>query len=125
VKPRIGPLDVLFYLILVAIVFMLVRPGGQGGKAVLAIAGAFAAAVRTAVGAPGTGVTTGATAATTGGTGGGNILAQAAGVSNIQSPLAENYISDTLKGAEIIAGDIKSGLGAAAKKALEQLIGGI
>ena len=48
-----GPLDFLFYIILVAIVFMLVRPGGQGGQAVITVSNTFAKVVAAAEGGPG------------------------------------------------------------------------
>jgi hypothetical protein len=42
--------DVLFYLIIVAIVYMLVRPGGQAGEALIAVTSAFAAVIAAAEG---------------------------------------------------------------------------
>ncbi len=44
--------DILFYLIIVALVMMLVRPGGQAGEALIAITEAFAAVIATAEGTP-------------------------------------------------------------------------
>jgi len=47
----VKPLDILFWVIVLAIVYMLVRPSSKAGQALIAIANAFAAVTATATGA--------------------------------------------------------------------------
>lgn len=49
---KLTPADILFYLILVAIVFMLVRPGGNAAEALIATTTAFAAVLTAGEGQP-------------------------------------------------------------------------
>lgn len=48
---RIGPLDIIFYVVVVALVFMMVRPGSKAGTALIAVTNALAAVIGTATGA--------------------------------------------------------------------------
>ena len=48
---RIGLTDVLFWLIIATIVYVMVRPGSPAGKAIAAFGDLFAAAVGVATGA--------------------------------------------------------------------------
>lgn len=50
-RPRTGFLDLLFYVIVVAIIATLVRPGSKAGTAVVDMVDAFAAVVSGATGA--------------------------------------------------------------------------
>lgn len=52
-RERFTWIDGLFWLIVVAIVFMMVRPGGQAGEALIAVTTALAAIIATAEGQPG------------------------------------------------------------------------
>ncbi len=45
------PLDILFWVIVVAIIYMLVRPGSKAGTAVIAVAEVLAGVIATATGA--------------------------------------------------------------------------
>jgi len=47
---RVSAWDIAFYLIIVAIVFSLVRPGSKAGKALVAVTGAMTAVVGLATG---------------------------------------------------------------------------
>lgn len=49
---RFSPVSVFLYLIIVAIVYMMVRPGSQAGEALIAITAAFAALISAAEGQP-------------------------------------------------------------------------
>lgn len=48
---RVGVLDVLFYVVIVAIIATLARPGSKAGQAVVDMINAFAAVVSGATGA--------------------------------------------------------------------------
>jgi uncharacterized membrane protein len=48
---RFKPLDILYWVFIVAIIYMLVRPSSKAGQAVIAIANALAAVTATATGA--------------------------------------------------------------------------
>jgi hypothetical protein len=48
---KFTPLDVIFWVIVLAIVFMVVRPGSKAGAGLIAVTNAFAAVVGTATGA--------------------------------------------------------------------------
>lgn len=48
---RVGITDVLFYIVVVAIIATLVRPGSKAGQAVVDVIDAFAAVVSGATGA--------------------------------------------------------------------------
>lgn len=51
-RSRFSPASIFLYIIIVAIVYMLVRPGSQAAEAMIAVAAAFAALISAAEGQP-------------------------------------------------------------------------
>lgn len=51
-KPKFSPASIFFYVIVIAIVYMLVRPGSQAAEAMIAVTAALAALIGAAEGQP-------------------------------------------------------------------------